>query len=102
MRYVMLSILFLGLAVAADAPKVPEHAKVRILEAQLQQAKLQTEANQIQARMAQIQQEWVKAQGELDAAREEASKGVDKTQWTLDLGKLEFVAVPKPAEKKTP
>ena len=71
MRYLMLSMLFLGLAAAADAPAVPEHAKVKILKAQLEQSKLQSEANALQSRMAQIQQEWVKAQGDLDSAREE-------------------------------
>lgn len=95
-------LLTLSLARAADAPMVPADAKVRILKAQLEQSKLQSEANQLQARMAQIQVEWTKAQAELDSAREAAYKEakVDRVQWTLDLGKLEFVPTPKPAEKK--
>jgi len=99
-RFFAVFFLALAVAAAAEAPALPEHAKVKLLKAQLEQSKLQSEANQLQARMNQIQSDWAKAQAELDAAKEEAYKGVDKTAWTLDLGKLEFVPVPKTPEKK--
>ena len=103
LKRILILLLFITLGVAAaDAPTVSDHVRAKILKAQLDQSNIQGEVNQIQARMTVLQQNWAAAQASLDAAIEEAYREakVDKKDWSFDRGKLEFVAVPKPPEKK--
>lgn len=97
-------MLSLGFARAADAPAIPEQAKVKILKVQLEQANLRAEYTAAQQRMKEIEAQFPKTQQDLQAAVDEAFKEakLDKKDWNVDLAKLEFVAIPKPVtpEKK--
>lgn len=104
---VLLSIVIalLSMARVADAPIVPDAVKVKILTIQRDQASLNVEYQGLLKRMTELQQNFQKSQGDLTAAQEEAytAAKVDKKDWSLDMSKLVFVAVPKPApapEKK--
>jgi hypothetical protein len=88
----------------SDTPTIPDSVKVKILTIQKDQLAMTSEYQQLQSRMSELQQKFTKAQENLVAVQDEAYKAakVDKKDWTLDLAKLEFVAIPKPAvaEKK--
>jgi proteasome assembly chaperone (PAC2) family protein len=82
-------------------PTYPESSKVKILQIQLKQTNLRAEYIQIQARMKEIEAQFPRTLEELQDAQDEAYKlaKVDKKEFTIDLQKLEFVAMPKPPEK---
>ena len=105
MKVLRLAVLGLGLAAltqSAEAPAVPEAVKVKILKIQLQQVQLGSEFAQYQAKLAEIQKQYPETQKALAAAENEAytEAKVKREDWTLDMTKLEFVAVPKPEAKK--
>lgn len=80
------------------APQLPEASKVRILKAQRDQARLQSEYANLKGRMAEIEKQFPETQKEMQSAIDEAYRTakVEKKDYALDVEKLEFVAVAKP------
>lgn len=99
---VAIALVLCCVARAAEAPVMPEPAKVKILKAQLAQEQLKSEYNQLMSRKAEIEKQYPATEMELQVAMEEAYKlaKVDKKEFSIDIKKLEFVAVQKPKTEK--
>jgi septal ring factor EnvC (AmiA/AmiB activator) len=82
-----------------EAPKVPESVKVKILQSQLEQEKLQRQFESLNSQMNAIKAEYPKTVEALKKAEDEAFSltKLDRKEWALDTVKMEFVAAPKPA-----
>lgn len=99
---IVVALLFSLAAQSAEAPQVPGQVKVKILQLQLHQEQLKTEALQIQTRLAELQKQFDQTNQALTAAMDEAytEAKADKKEYRLDPTKLEFVALPKPEPAK--
>src|ERR1700690_292718 len=95
-------LLSLGFAQAAETPTFPAESKVKILRLQLDRANAISEYRQMQARMKEIETQVPKIDQDLQVAVEEAYRvaKVDKKDYTVDMQKVDFVAVQKPEAKK--
>jgi hypothetical protein len=113
---VAFAALMLSLAVLSassqekkDTPQVPEAVKVKILQVQLAQEKLQRQFEELNTQLGQVKADYLRRVDELKAAEDEAfasvvfaGSGLNRKEWLLDTTKMEFVPAPKPAAPPAP
>jgi hypothetical protein len=113
---VAFAALMLSLAVLSassqekkDTPQVPEAVKVKILQVQLAQEKLQRQFEELNTQLGQVKADYLRRVDELKAAEDEAfasvvfaGSGLNRKEWLLDTTKMEFVPAPKPTTPAEP
>lgn len=96
MRPLLIPIFLLATAATAQspAPTVSDKTALAIRNEQLSLTRMSAEYQSLQRRIQEIETQFPESQKKLDAAIEEAYKGVDKKLWVLDAEAMVFKAVP--------